>query len=212
MHIIKNSQDLDVLLEEICEKESDGGGYWEDMDKIILYTKGKWFDKNVLSALTIWGAAPPVKSQYSTKIEPEDKPYIKNTISYIQNNFDHIYQVMLETLIPFVQEWGMENKTTHEVVTTIEQLNEARDKDELIDGMETRSLDLLQLNCAYKKEDMVFYSLIFLPDCCEYGYDDGFEVVFWKDHVVYFTDGNTAEAILDFDYYKDTDTYFGVPS
>lgn len=210
MHIIKNSQDLDVFLEEICEKEADVG-YWEDMDKIILYAKGKWFNKNILSALTIFGASQPVQSQYSTKIEPEDKPYIKNTISYIQNNFEHIYQVMLETLLPFVKEWEMENHKTNEVVSTIQQLHEAREKDEIIDGMDAGSLNLLQLNCGYKKDGMVFYSFIFSPDCSVYGYDDGFEVVFWKDHVVYFTDGNTAEAILNFEYYEKDDTYFGIP-
>ena len=28
--------------------------------------------------------------------------------------------------------------------------------------------------------------------------DDGFEVVFWKDRVLFFLDGNTEEQIFDF--------------
>uniref|UniRef100_UPI0040564BE6 hypothetical protein n=1 Tax=Agathobacter sp. TaxID=2021311 RepID=UPI0040564BE6 len=211
MHIIRNEQDLDIFLEEICQKEPEGG-YWEDKDKIIFYPKGEWFDKAIISALTIFASSPPVNYQYSTKIEPEDKPYIKNTLSYIRNNFEHIYQVMLETLIPFIREWeDMENCKTHELVTTIRQLHEAREKDEIMDGMDAGSLNLLQLNCAYQKDGMVFYSFIFSPDCTVYGYDDGFEVVFWKDHVVYFTDGNMGEAILDFMHCEDSDTYFGIP-
>ena len=209
MYIIRNSQDLDVLLEERCEKKYEGGGDWEDKDKIVLHTKGKWFDKDVLAALNIYGSNP-TGYFYVTKIIPEDKSYIQNTITYIQNNFEHIYQAMLESLLPFVREWGMENRETKEAVSTIQQLNQAREKGKLIDGMETRSLDVLQLNCEYKKEDMVFYSLVFRPDSWLYGYDDGFEVVFWKDHVVFFTDGNAQDAIFYFDQYKNVPTYFGI--
>ena len=55
------------------------------------------------------------------------------------------------------------------------------------------------MNCKYQKDDMVVYSLIFNA-----GYvDDGFEVVFWKDRVLFFLDGNTEEQIFDFVNYVD---------
>lgn len=197
MYIIRNEQEMDILLKERCEKEADGG-YWEEQDKIIFYAKGRWFDKNILSALAVFGSNQPIPYEYSTKIEPEDIPYVKNTLFYIQENFEHIYQVMLETLLPLIKEWEMKNKKTQELVTTIQQLHEAREKDEITDGMESGSMYLLQLNCLHKKEDMVYYSFLFLLDA-DYECDDGFEVVFWKDQVVYITDGNMGEAIfLDF--------------
>lgn len=59
-----------------------------------------------------------------TKIKKEDITMLKNTISYIQENFDKIYQAMLEALLPFVTNWGMENRQTQEKVTTIEHLHD----------------------------------------------------------------------------------------
>ena len=52
--------------------------------------------------------------------------------------------------------------------------------------------------------------MTYRPDCSTYGFDDGFEVVFWKDHVVFFMDGNTEEAIFEFEHFKEWPTYFGI--
>ena len=69
--------------------------------------------------------------------------------------------------------------------------------------MEAESIRCIQLNCKYQKDDMVVYSLIFNA-----GYvDDGFEVVFWKDRVLFFLDGNTEEQIFDFVNYVDWPDY-----
>lgn len=132
------------------------------------------------------------------ELKQQIKQKIKNTILYIQQNFDHIYQVMLETLLPTVTEWEMQNYRTGEPVTTFQQLHDAHGS-EVIAGMEARCITNLQLNCKYQKDDMVFYPLIYHPDIC----DEGFGVVFWKDHVVFFIDGNTEEAIFEFEHYKE---------
>lgn len=214
-YVIKNEQDLEVFLEERCIKgqKVDGDWEWEDRrwfgcDAIIIDPKGKWFDKKIVSRLHVWEGSV-VKSIPVTKIKPEDKEKVRNTILYIQENFDHIYQVMLETLLPTLIEWEMKNFKTGEPVTTIQQLHDAHDT-EVIAGMEAGCITTLQLNCQYQKDDMVFYSLTYRPDSSKYGFDDGFEVVFWKDHVVFWMDGNTEEAIFQFENYKEWPTYFGI--
>ena len=214
-YVVKNGQDLDALLEERCIKaqEIDGDWEWDGLrwygcDAIIIDTKGKWFDKKIVSRLHVWEGSV-VKCIPVTKIKPEDKEKVRNTILYIQENFDHIYQVMLETLLPTLTGWGMQNFKTREPVTTFQQIHDAHGT-EVIAGMEAGCITTIQLNCRYQKEDMVFYSLTYRPDCSTYGFDDGFEVVFWKDKVVFFMDGNTEEAIFQFENYKEWPTYFGV--
>ncbi|MDE6518704.1 MAG: hypothetical protein K2L18_12830, partial [Acetatifactor sp.] len=83
-YVIRNSQDLEVLLDERCvqEQEIDGSWEWEGMrwygcDAIILNTKGKWFEKNIVSKLCIWEGSM-VKSRPVTKIKPEDKQKVIN--------------------------------------------------------------------------------------------------------------------------------------
>lgn len=214
-YVIRDEQDLNALLEERCvkEQETDGDWEWEGMhwygcDAIIIDAKGKWFDKKLVSRLHVWEGSV-VKCIPVTKIRPEGKEKIRNTILYIQENFEHIYQVMLETLLPFLTEWEMRNFGTGEPVTTVRQLHEAHGT-QVIADMEAGCITKLQLNCRYQKDNMVFYSLTYCPDSSKYGFDDGFEVVFWKDHVVFFMDGNTGEAIFDFENYKEWPTYFGI--
>lgn len=206
MYIVENMQDLDNLLQERCEHEWEAESD-EDEDKIIINAKGKWFDNNILTPLVIYKGCSDWKIE--TQIEKQDVQKIKNTISYIQDNFDRIYQAMLEALLPFLIRWEMENMETHEKVMTIQDLHHARDG-EVKNETEVGCIAAIQLNCQHEREDMVFYSMIFMPDIYKYGYDDGFEVVFFKDKVVYFTDGNTREAIFDFDLYEGRDTYFGI--
>lgn len=211
-YVIKNSQDMDDLLEERCGKgqEFDGGWEWEGVrfpgcDVIIFNASDKWFDKSIVSKLCIWEGSIE-KCRPVTKIKTEDVPKVKNTLLYIQENFDHIYQAMLERLLPSLIKWKMQNRKTQEPVTTIQQLHNAREIYEIA-GMEAGCITKLQLNCQYQKDDMVFYSFIFRPD----GYGDGFEVVLWKDHVVCFGDGNPEELIFYFDKYRDMSVaYFGI--
>ncbi len=206
MYIIKNMLDLEALLQERCEHECEAV-YSDEADKIIIHSKGKWFENDIYTPLWIYKGSAGWKIE--TKIEKGDVLKIKNTISYIQENFDRIYQAMLEALLPFVVKWRMENQETHEKIMSIQQLHDARDV-VIEEEMETRCIVSLQLNCQHEREDMVFYSLVFMPDICKYGYEDGYEVVFFKDKVVYFTDGNTREAIFDFEEYEGEETYFGI--
>lgn len=212
-YVVRDSQDLETLLEERCEKGQTPDGDWEyegqrwyGCDAIILNTKGEWFDKNIVSRLHIWEGSID-KCIPVTKIRPEDKQKVMNTIAYIRENFDHIYQVMLETLLPTLTKWEMRNHITGEPVLTIQQLHDAHETQEIA-GMEAGCITTIQLNCQYQKDDMLYYSLIYRPDSSEYGFDDGFEVVFWKDHVVFFGDGNTEEYIFYFERYKGMATYF----
>lgn len=207
-YFIKNEQDLDTLLAERCvqKQEIDSAWVWESergheehfgCDAIVLNAKGKWFDQKIVTRLNIFEGSV-VQCIPVTKIQPEDQLKVKNTILYIQENFDHIYQTMLERLLPSIIEWGVRDEDTDELITTIEQFHKTRWSREIA-GMEAESIRCIQLNCKYQKDDMVVYSLIFNA-----GYvDDGFEVVFWKDRVLFFLDGNTEEQIFDFVNYVD---------
>ena len=238
MYIIKTLQDLELLLDDITlqegeildedcinawnEKRSQQGytGYSEDEDKLIIPAKGgKWFQHDIQAELHIYGGNLINSYLCPTKIKPEDRQKVKNTITYIEEHFDQIYEAMLEALLPTLKGWEMRNKDTGEYVETIEQLHEARDKrlngkyfktteelQEVSDkkrkvALETGCFNMLQLNCAYQKDDMVYYSLGFMPDCFLYGYDDGFEIVFCKDQVISFTDGNVMDHIFEFERY-----------
>ncbi len=202
-------------MDERCEKGLERGGDWEwegrtwyGCDVIILNAKGMWFDKDIVSQLWIWEGSI-VNGRAVTKIEPECRQKVINTIMYIQENFDHIYQAMLERILPILMGWNMQNCVTHEPVTAIRQLHDAREI-EVAAGMEAGCITDVSLNCKYQKDDMVFYSLLYRPDCSRYGFDDGFEIVFWKDHVVFFGDGNPHDMIFCFEDYKDTPFYFEI--
>lgn len=214
-YVVRNEQDLEALLEEQCSQEHEIDGAWEwegkrwhGCDVIILDTKGKWFDKKIVSQLYIRDVSVvgnTDRKRVVTKIKPEDKQKVKNTILYIQENFDHIYRVMLDTLLPVLIKWEVQNHETKEPITTIQQLHDAREIYETA-GMESGCIKNIQLNCQYQKDDMVFYSMIYRPNWS----DDGFDVVFWKDHVVFIGDGNQQDAIFEFENYKDVPTYFGI--
>ena len=238
MYIIKTLQDLEPLLDditlqegealdEVCinawnEKRSQQGytGYSEDEDKLIIPAKGgKWFQHDIQVELYIYGGDLINSYLCPTKIKPEDRQKVKNTIAYIQEHFDQIYEALLNALLPSLKEWNMQNKETGAYVETIEQLHMARDKrldgeyfgtseelQEIKDSKrknapETGCLHMLQLNCAYQKDDTVFYSFGFMPDCYLYGYDDGMEIVFCKDQVISFTDGYVMDHIFQFKKY-----------
>lgn len=210
-YVVRNEQDLDALLDEQCNREHDVDDDWVwkgereyGCDVIILDAKGKWFDKNIVSALHIWnGIDDQCLKVY--KIKPEDAPKVKNTIAYIRENFDHIYGAMLEILMPMLVDWNVQDCETGEPVTTIQQLHKNRHT-KVIAGMEAWCIANIQLNCQYQKDDMVVYSLIYRnevsgEDSRYPAAEDGFEVVFWKDQAIFFLDGNTEEQIFDFANY-----------
>ena len=207
MYTIQKIEELDALLQEQCEHACEAV-YSEDADKLIIPVKdGKWFDKDIFTPLWIYKGSCGWKIE--SKLEQEDIPKIKRTIIYIWENFDRIYQSMLETLLPFLIDWEMEDRKTGKKVVTTEQLHDARDIT-IENDREVGCIEMIQLNCQFEKDGMVAYSFKFMPDIFKYGYDDGFEVVFFQDKVVYFTDGNMCEVIFDFPEYKDSDTYFGI--
>ncbi len=224
MYIIRDMGELERLLDERCLKEGEvwdtakgkewakevGGrfGYLRDHDKIVIPASGKWFKEDITIPIEIHGANP-AKYTYVVKIKPGDRQKVINTIHYIRENFDSIYEAMLNALLPFVIKWEMTNQSTGERVATITQLHEARypGTDEKTG---TNCFDCLKLNCEYQKDDMVLFSLIFRPDCSVYGFDDGFEIVFRKDHVVDITDGNAGDDIFEFESHKGFPTYFGI--
>lgn len=229
MYTIKTLQEFEDCLNERCLKEGESftlpcikawnerrrqlgySGFSDDEDKVILSAAGgRWFERDIRAELHVYGSNP-VSGHYVTQIRPEDKPALLRTFVYIQENFDRIYENLLTALLPALIEWEMENRETRQPVTTIRQLHEARDM--LVHGgLETACFQRLQLNCQHQREGMVFYSLGFMPDCTKYGFDDGFEVVLWKDHVVSFSDGNTMDHILYFDKQQDeVSFYFGPP-
>lgn len=159
-YFIKNEQDLDTLLAERCvqEQEIDSAWVWESergheehfgCDAIVLNAKGKWFDQKIVTRLNIFEGSV-VQCIPVTKIQPEDQLKVKNTILYIQENFDHIYQTMLERLLPSIIEWGVRDEDTDELITTIEQFHKTRWSREIA-GMEAESIRCLQLNCKYQK-------------------------------------------------------------
>lgn len=211
-YVVRNEQDLDALLEEQCsgEHEIDSDWEWEGRkeygsDVIILNAKGKWFDKDIVSRFHIWDGVDDKQCLKVYKIKPEDVPKVKNTISYIRNNFDHIYEVMLEKLLPTLVDWNVQDCETDEPVTTIQQLHKNH-MTKVTAGMEAWCITNIQLNCQYQKGDMVVYSLLYRNGVSAEGGNcpasgDGFEVVFWKDQAIFFLDGNTEEQIFDFANY-----------
>lgn len=210
-YIIRNEQDLDALLEERMRgEEADGDWEWNGLrwyacDAIILNTDGKWFDKNLVLQLWIWEGSI-VLHHAVTKIDLKDRQKVKNTIQYIQENFDHIYQVMLETLLPTLIKWNVPDCENGGPITTIQQIHGNRQTNEIA-GMEAGCITKLQLNCRYQKDDMVYYSFLYRIN----PFEDGFEVVFWKDRVVFFGDGNPQDAIFEFDnQYKNYPTRFEI--
>lgn len=207
-YVVRNEQDLDALLEEQCSGEHDvdddwvwKGGREYGCDVIILDAKGNWFDKDIVSQLHIWDG---IDGQFlkNYRIKPEDIQKVKNTIAYIRENFDHIYEAMLGKLLPTLVDWNAQDCETGEPVTTIQQFHKNRTT-KVIAGMEAWCITNIQLNCQYQKDDMVVYSMIYSSEVAAEGgrypaSEDGFEVVFWKDRAISFYDGNMEEQIFDF--------------
>ena len=119
----------------VQKQEIDSAWVWESergheehfgCDAIVLNAKGKWFDQKIVTRLNIFEGSV-VQCIPVTKIQPEGtQQKVKNTILYIQENFDHIYQTMLERLLPSIIEWGVRDEDTDELITTIEQFHKTR--------------------------------------------------------------------------------------
>lgn len=131
----------------------------------------------------------------------EKKQVLENTISYISENFEKIYLNMLNAILPIVKEWGMKNRKTGKEVLSIDDLNAAKFEKDFIES--------IQINCADIKKDKTYYSIVFSINYYDYGYDDGMEVVFYEDKVIFWSDGNTGEYLFEFRQHKDEIAYFG---
>lgn len=130
----------------------------------------------------------------------EKKQILENTISYISENFEKIYLNMLNAILPIVKEWGMKNRKTGKDVLSINDLDAAK--------LEQDFIESIQINCADVKNDKAYYSIIFRINYFDYGYDDGMEVVFYEDKVVFWSDGNTGEYLFEFREHEDEVAYF----
>ena len=124
----------------------------------------------------------------------EKRQVLKNTLMYISENFEKIYLNTLHAILPSVWEWEMQNKRTGKKVLTIDDLDAVK--------LEEEPIPFIQVNCADVKNDKVYYSIIFMINYFDYGYDDGMEVVFYEDKVKYWADGNTGEYLLVFRKYE----------
>lgn len=131
---------------------------------------------------------------------PDNKKVLENTLKIIINNFDKIYNNILASMLPILIRWEFKNiKEQGAIIETIEELHNARYPDDF--------LNLLQINCNDIEDEYCYYSLIFRVDYARYGYGDGMELVCYKDRVIFWSDGNTAEYLFSFRYHKNEITY-----
>lgn len=147
--------------------------------------------------------------RFASKVTPEIRIYnytesvtkeLKDTLAIIINNFTVIYNNILEAMLPILKKWGFRNiKENGAVIETIEDLHNARYPDDFF--------DLLQINCGDIEDGYCYYSLVFRVDYSKYGYGDGMELVCYKDKVVFWSDGNTAEYLFEFREHENEVTY-----
>lgn len=130
------------------------------------------------------------------------KKVLKNTLLYIHNNMQQIYENMLSALLPTLINWGMcEKNGSGKKVMSVQELDAAKYENDFI--------DVIQINCEDEIDGYAYYSIIFSVDYRKFGYDDGMEVVFFKDKVIYWSDGNTREYLFEFREHKGESTYLG---
>ena len=130
----------------------------------------------------------------------EKKQALMNTLEVILNDFENIYMHMLEAMYPTLVEWefGKINGCGEEIgeaIQSLEDLHSARCLD--FDFIPT-----IKINCKDIEEGYCYYSFLFVVDCGRYGFDDGMEVVCYKNQVVFWADGNTMEHLFDFRDYQ----------
>lgn len=149
------------------------------------------------------------EGKYSNRINPLMLVYgynenlndvLKNTLLYIERNFEEIYINILSAMIPKLKEWEIHNKRNGDLITDIDALDSAKLKEDFIEA--------IQINCDDVDNGYAYYSIIFRLDYLNYGYDDGMEIVMFKDKVVYWSDGNTWEYIFDFRSHSQEDTFY----
>lgn len=164
---------------------------WEQMDE-LFYLKINW------------------KGQFANEAFPEIMVYnyrdeykeiLRNTLDYISLNFEKIYVNMLDSFLPALIEWEFKNKETGELVLTRDDMDKAKAPDEFISS--------IQINCEDNKNGRAYYSIVFSIDISKYNYDEGMETIFYDDRVIYWTEANSRQAILEFRDYDDEITYFG---
>lgn len=176
---------------------------FESVDALFSNANGRKID-DIANLKITWNG------KYGNEIYPElliynyteeKRQVLKNTLTYISENFEKIYFNMLKAILPLAREWEMQNEKTGKKVLTIDDLNAAK--------LEKGFIESIQLNCADIKNDKTYYSIIFRINYYDYGYDDGMEVVFYEDKVIFWSDGNTGEYLLVFRSYEGDCKYFG---
>ncbi|NMM63565.1 hypothetical protein HBE96_12945 [Clostridium sp. P21] len=117
---------------------------------------------------------------------------VKNTLSFISENFNSIYENMLKTLVKTFKNWDIYDNDNKEdyYVKTEEDLDKMR-----YDG---NFIDTIIINCNELENEFAYYSFKFQFNYCRFGYDDGAEVVMYKDKVIFWADGNSMEYIYTF--------------
>lgn len=176
---------------------------FESVDALFSNTNGRKIDDIVNLKIT-WNG------KYRNEVYPElliynyteeKRQVLKNTLMYISENFEKIYLNTLHAILPLAREWEMQNKRTGKKVLTIDDLDAAK--------LEEEPIPSIQVNCADVKNDKAYYSIIFMIDYYDYGYDDGMEVVFYEDKVIFWSDGNTGQYLLAFRDFEGDCKYFG---
>lgn len=117
---------------------------------------------------------------------------VKNTLGFISENFNSIYENMLKTLVETFKNWDIYDNDNKEdyYVKTEEDLDKMR-----YDG---NFIETIIINCNELENEFAYYSFKFIFNYCRFGYDDGAEVVMYKDKVIFWADGNSMEYIYNF--------------
>ncbi|MFD3156785.1 hypothetical protein ACFIJ5_07995 [Haloimpatiens sp. FM7330] len=117
---------------------------------------------------------------------------VKNTLNFISENFNEIYENMLKSLVKSFKNWDIYDSNTEEnyYVRTKEDLDRMR-----YDG---NFINTIIINCNELEDGFAYYSFKFQFNYCRFGFDDGIEAVMYKDKVIFWADGNTMEYIYSF--------------
>ncbi|WP_027625967.1 hypothetical protein [Clostridium lundense] len=122
----------------------------------------------------------------------EKEQIVKNTLKFILENFDAIYENMLKILVKTFKNWDIYDHENNEdyQINIEEDLHKMR-----YDG---NFINTIIINCNEIENEFAYYSFKFEFNYCRFGYDDGVEVVMYKDKVIFWADGNSMEYIYSF--------------
>lgn len=122
----------------------------------------------------------------------EKEHIIVNTLKFISENFNTIYENLLGTLIKRFKDWDIydnDNKENY-YIKTIKDLDQMRHQDNFIEK--------IIVNCDEIEDEFAYYSFKFQFNYCRFGFDDGVEAIMHKDRTIFWADGNSMEYIYSF--------------